>query len=163
MKIYTFTTKNAGNNIYASHINDIQSAINELSTELTEGIGSVSGAGGGKTFKFAASTESLASINLPSGTAPSTPNSGDAWNASGKVYFYDGSSVKTLAFQESPTLASPTVSGLYLSDSSIVFEGSSADDFETTLTVTNPTADRTITLPNISGTVVTTGDTGTLS
>lgn len=52
------------------------------------------------------------------------------------------------------TLTSPTVSGLYLSDSSIVFEGSSADANETTLTVTNPTADRTITLPNATGTVV---------
>lgn len=51
------------------------------------------------------------------------------------------------------TLTSPTVSGLYLSDSSIVFEGSSADAFETTLTVTNPTADRTITLPDSSGTL----------
>ena len=52
------------------------------------------------------------------------------------------------------TLTSPTVSGLSLSDSSVVFEGSSADEFETTLTVTNPTADRTITLPDATGTVV---------
>ena len=46
------------------------------------------------------------------------------------------------------TLTSPIVSGLALSDSSIVFEGSSANSFETTLTVTNPTADRTVTIPN---------------
>jgi hypothetical protein len=52
------------------------------------------------------------------------------------------------------TLTSPTVSGLYISDSSITFEGSSADAYETTLTVTNPTADRTITLPNASDTLV---------
>ena len=52
------------------------------------------------------------------------------------------------------TLTSPTVSGLYLSDSSIVFEGSSADSAETTLTVTNPTTDQTITLPNATGTVI---------
>jgi len=61
------------------------------------------------------------------------------------------------------TLTSPVVSGLSLSDSSIIFEGSSADEFETTLTVTNPTADRTITLPNVTGTVITTGDTGTVT
>ena len=48
-------------------------------------------------------------------------------------------------------------------NSSIVFEGSSADDFETSVTVTNPTADRTITIPDITGTLVTTGDTGTVS
>ena len=47
--------------------------------------------------------------------------------------------------------------------SSIVFEGSSADDFETTFAITNPTADRTITFPNVTGTVITTGDTGTVT
>ena len=51
------------------------------------------------------------------------------------------------------TLTSPTISGLNLSDSSIVFEGSSSNSFETTLTVTNPTADRTITLQDGSGTL----------
>jgi len=45
----------------------------------------------------------------------------------------------------------------------LVFEGSSDDANETTLGVVNPTADRTINLPNVSGTVVTTGDTGTVS
>lgn len=36
---------------------------------------------------------------------------------------------------------------------SLVFEGATADDFETTLAVTDPTADRTITLPNATGTI----------
>jgi hypothetical protein len=45
----------------------------------------------------------------------------------------------------------------------LTFEGSSADGFETTLAVVNPTADRTITLPNVTGTVITTGDTGTVT
>lgn len=36
----------------------------------------------------------------------------------------------------------------------LIFEGSSSDANETTLTVTNPTGDRTITLPDNSGTVV---------
>ena len=40
------------------------------------------------------------------------------------------------------------------------FEGSTADAHETTLTVTDPTADRTITLPNASGTVALTSDIG---
>ncbi len=45
----------------------------------------------------------------------------------------------------------------------IVFEGSTADDYETTITVTDPTADRTITFPNVTGNVVTTGDSGTVT
>jgi hypothetical protein len=48
-------------------------------------------------------------------------------------------------------------------ETSIVFEGATADDYETTLTITDPTADRTITLPNVSGTVITTGDSGTVT
>jgi len=49
--------------------------------------------------------------------------------------------------------AIPTFSG------SIIFEGATADSFETTVNVTDPTADRTITLPDNSGTVITTGST----
>jgi hypothetical protein len=47
---------------------------------------------------------------------------------------------------------------LLVPKSSIILEGSSADAWETTLTVTNPTADRTITLPNATGTVALTSD-----
>jgi hypothetical protein len=43
-------------------------------------------------------------------------------------------------------------------ESSITFEGATANDFETTLAVTDPTADHTITLPNATGTVALTGD-----
>ena len=46
-------------------------------------------------------------------------------------------------------------------DGTIVFEGATDDGFETTLTVTDPTADRTITFPNETGTVHTTGGTTT--
>ena len=45
----------------------------------------------------------------------------------------------------------------------LVFEGSTDDNNETTLAITNPTADRTITLPDTTGNVVTTGDTGTVT
>jgi hypothetical protein len=48
-------------------------------------------------------------------------------------------------------------------ESSIVFEGATADDYETTLTVVDPTADRTITLPNATGTVVLQDSTETLT
>ena len=46
---------------------------------------------------------------------------------------------------------------------SLTFEGSTANASETTLTVVDPTADRTITLPDVTGTVITSGDTGTVS
>jgi hypothetical protein len=61
--------------------------------------------------------------------------------------------------------ASPSFTGtVALGQNAILtFEGSSDNSFETTLTVTDPTADRTITLPNVTGTLVTTGDTGSVT
>ena len=56
------------------------------------------------------------------------------------------------------TLVSPVISGLTISDSSIVIEGATADNYETTITFADPTADRTITFPNNSGTVAFTAD-----
>ncbi len=41
-----------------------------------------------------------------------------------------------------------------LASGNLVFEGSTANDFETTISVTDPTADRTITFPDAAGTVV---------
>ena len=46
---------------------------------------------------------------------------------------------------------------------SFTFEGSTADDFETVLGVVDPTADRTINLPNASGTIVLQDTTDTLT
>ena len=66
---------------------------------------------------------------------------------------------------EKPGAASPTFTGTVLlgQNAVLAFEGSANDDYETTITVTNPTADRTITIPNVTGTVVTTGDTGSVT
>jgi hypothetical protein len=54
--------------------------------------------------------------------------------------------------------ASPIFTSNIEIPTAVIFEGSSTDGFETTFQVTNPTADRTITLPDVSGTVVTTGN-----
>ena len=51
------------------------------------------------------------------------------------------------------TITAPVVSGLYLSDLSIVVEGSTTDGFETTLSFVDPTADRTIYVPDANGTL----------
>ena len=53
----------------------------------------------------------------------------------------------------SATLTSPTITGAVFNDGSVVFEGATADAFETTLAITDPTADRTITFPDSTGTV----------
>ena len=61
----------------------------------------------------------------------------------------------------SPTITSLTATALNLTDASIIFEGATADAHETTLTVTDPTADRTITIPNETGTLITSASAAT--
>jgi len=46
---------------------------------------------------------------------------------------------------------------ILLNSSGIIFEGSTANDFETTLNVVDPTADRALNLPDNSGTLLSTG------
>jgi len=53
---------------------------------------------------------------------------------------------------------STTTSILLDQGANLIFEGNLANAYETTLTVTEPTADRTITLPNATGTVALDGD-----
>jgi len=72
----------------------------------------------------------------------------------GDVVGTDKTQTLTAKTLTSPIITSPTITaGAGAEFTSIVFEGATADAFETTLTVADPTADRTITLPNTSGTV----------
>jgi len=55
-------------------------------------------------------------------------------------------------------------SGVLIDDNgNLIFEGATADDFETTLAVADPTADRTVTLPNATDTLVGKATTDTLT
>ena len=56
-----------------------------------------------------------------------------------------------------------TVGTITSTGASIVFEGATPNSNETTLTVTDPTADRTITFGDETGTVLTTGATDVLT
>ena len=88
-------------------------------------------------------------IKLKRGT--SAPTTGDIVSgevavdtSAQKFYINDGGTVKELG---GVNLTNPVVTG------SVIFEGATADSFETTLSVVDPTADRTISLPNVSGTL----------
>ena len=73
----------------------------------------------------------------------------------GHVLTVDSSTATGLAY------TAPAAVGTF--DTSIIFEGATADDFETTLAAADPSADRTITLPNATGTVVLKDSTDTLT
>jgi hypothetical protein len=102
----------------------------------------------------ATSVTSLVSSGLVSGTTGtfSSSVSGTSGTFTGAVSGTTGTFSSTLQG-----------TSLNLTSGDIVFEGTTADNFETTLTVIDPTADRTVTIPNITGTVITTGDTGTIT
>ena len=56
-----------------------------------------------------------------------------------------------------------SVGNITSTGNSIILEGSTPDGNETTLFVTDPTGDRTITFPDATGTVVTTGDSNSVT
>jgi hypothetical protein len=78
---------------------------------------------------------------------PNSPNEGDIHQVADRVWQWDGEKWKATG-----TTSSSAVGAV------VVFEGATADAYETTLTVVDPTADRTITLPNTTGTVALTSD-----
>jgi len=72
----------------------------------------------------------------------------------------DGLETGTKAFSTITATDTNTTTLNVLEDGTIIFEGATDDAFETTLTVADPTADRTITFPDNSGTVVVSGTGG---
>ena len=119
--------------------------------------GAVSGTQTSATITTLTNT-TLNSTTVNAGTA--TLAAGSLTDSSGAIDFGNENLTTT------GTLASgaiTTSANLTINSSAIVFEGASADAHETTVTVTDPTADRTITIPNITGTVVTTGDTNSVT
>ena len=115
-----------------------------------------------------ATTDTLTNKSIDLGTNTLT-GSASEWNTA-----LQGDSFATLTGTEtltnktltSPTINSPTITNvtatnLTLTDASIVFEGATADDYETTLTVVDPTADRTVTIPNETGTLITSASAAT--
>ena len=107
-------------------------------------------------------------LTIAGGTGISTSGSSNQITiaTSADVVTLTGTQTLTNKTLTSPTLNSPTITTLTatqlaLTDASIVFEGATADAHETTLTVVDPTADRTITLPNETGTLITSASAAT--
>lgn len=107
-----------------------------------------------------------------SGTIAGNSASNIAYSATGSISASDVQAAITELDTEKLAKAGGTLTGevvlgsgssLLVNGGSIVFEGSTADNYETTLAAVDPTADRTITFPNVTGTVITTGDTGSVT
>jgi len=78
---------------------------------------------------------------------------GSITDSSGAISFGNENLTTTGTF----TSGNLTCGTITSTGASIVFEGATPDAHETTITVVDPTADRTITIPNETGTMLTTG------
>ena len=112
------------------------------------------------------------SIDLDSATLTLAGGTGIATTASSTTLTMDidstvmtltGSQILTYKTFTSPIIDSMTfasgqlTSGLSIGSTGIIFEGATDDAYETTITVVDPTADRTLTIPNETATLATTG------
>ena len=110
-------------------------------------------------------THSLGTIQVAGNTITSSDSDtitvDDSLTVNGTLTVDTISSSGTLSFGNSNL---ETGGYIYTSSTAgIAWEGSTSDNFETTLTVVDPTADRVITLPDETGTVVTTGSSGVVT
>ena len=125
----------------------------------------------GATITGTGSTHTLGTVEISGSTLRSTDstilNVNDTFRANaiesetGLVKIDENSSIPRIT--SSATGKALTFDAVPTFNSSIVFEGSVANSNETTLTVTNPTADNTITIPDETGTIITTGSTDAIT
>ena len=169
----TAPTVNAGNLALTNgSITDSGGSISfgdeNLSTTGTLGSGAITSTGNisGVNITGTGSTHTLGTIEVSGNSIRSTDSTQIEVNDSLKVVGPLAAGVTTLNPAGSNNIESST--GFTVFGSSIVlgqgkslaFEGATANDFETDIQVSDPTADRTITFPDASGTVALTGSTG---
>jgi hypothetical protein len=122
--------------------------------------------GGAKTFSSALSvTDNTGSTSSSTGALKVTGGAGIGEN------LYVGGTLNAAgntALNGNATLGDAatdivTVNGTIAGGTPLVFEGATADNFETSFAITDPTAGRTITFPDVTGTVITTGNLGSIT
>jgi hypothetical protein len=161
----TLTKLTAGTNGQVLRANSATATGLEWGTDYVGTVTSVSGSG---------------AISVATGTTtPAITVSSASTSTAGVVQLSDSTSTTSSTLAATPTAvksaydlasaalpkAGGTVTGNINLDvaAALVFEGTTADAFETTLTVVDPTADRTLQLPNVDGTLISSGDTATVT
>ena len=159
-------TLTTGNLVLANgSITDTSGAISFGNENLTTTGTLNAGAITGTSITGSGATHTLGTIEISGNTIRSTDSTTMIINDNLTVNNSLAAGVTTINPTGANNITSST--GFTLFGSSIVldtaktliFEGATADDFETSLTVVDPTADRTISLPNESGTIITSGST----
>ena len=151
----------------SNQINAVVSVPDTLTISLTPNV-TISG-----NFTASGSLHTLGTIEINGNTIRSTDSSqilvNDSLQVLGTVRTNAIATIGNEIVLTAPNLTcsgNVQISGFFYSSNAaggFVFEGTTNDNFETTLTCVDPTADRTITFPNITGTVITNADTATVS
>ena len=139
-----------------------------ISTTGTLGSGAITSTGNisGVNITGTGSTHTLGTIEVAGNVIRSTDSTQIEINDSLKVVGPLSAGVTTLNPAGSNNIESTTGFTVFGSSvvlgqgKNVIFEGATANDFETIVDVSDPTADRTITFPDASGTVALTGSTG---
>ena len=138
----------------------LTSGISATATVVTLSAPTISGVVGGTQTSATITTLTTTTVTgttLNAGTLALA--AGSITDSSGAISFGN----ENLTTTGTLTAGNATVGTITSTGATIVLEGATADAYETTLTVTDPTADRTITFPNVTGDVVTTGDSNTVT
>ena len=138
----------------------LTSGISSTATVVTLTAPTISGVVGGTQTSATITTLTTTTVTgttLNAGTLALA--AGSITDSSGAISFGN----ENLTTTGTLTAGNATVGTITSTGATIVLEGATADAYETTLAVTDPTADRTITFPNVTGDVVTTGDSNTVT
>ena len=142
----------------------LSSGISSSATVITLTAPTISGAVGGTQTSATITTLANTTINTTTVNG-TTLNGGTCAVAAGSITDSSGAisfGNENLTTTGTLTSGNLTCGTITSTGASIVFEGATADAHETTITVTDPTADRTITVPNETGTLLTTGTSDTV-
>ena len=140
------------------------SAVTDFAEAAQDAIGNAVGTGltytdGTGAISVTANTyDAYGSASTVAGNLTTHTSATEAHGATGAVVGTTNTQTLTNKTLTSPVMTSPTITGAIFNDGSVVFEGATADAHETTLAITDPTADRTITLPDSTGTVALTNN-----
>lgn len=157
----------------SNQINAVVSSPDTLTISLTSNVTIPNNLTVTNNLTATGSTHTLGTVEISGNTIRSTDSTRLVVNdilransfstSSGNGAFYETGGFPTIESNRADKFLVFDATPIFNTGHSIFFEGSTADAFETQLTVANPTADRVITIPNITGTLITTGDTGTVS
>lgn len=139
---------------------DLCTGISATATVVTLTAPEINGVVAGTQTSATITTLATTTVNGTTGNfGTATVAAGSITDSSGAISF-GNENLTTTGTLTSGNLTCGTITS---TGSSIVFEGATPDSNETTITVTDPTADRTITFGDETGTVLTTGATDVLT